>query len=729
MTVDPSDVAREQTLDAFLMSCLLHDSNDRFYFKDLDSRFLRVSASHAAWLGASPEEMVGTSDADWFGPEHARKAAADEQEIIRTGTGRINISERETWPDRADSWVNSTKLPLRSPDGDIIGTWGISRNDTARVMAERLLADRSTKLDQVQQELKNVLDGSPDGMMRFDRELRHVYVNPAAEASLGLTHDDVLGLTSREIGHPPEHEEWERSLRQVFETGTGTELEYVAHVDARARWFQARMVPELQADGSVGGVLVAVRDFTDRKRAEEALAFQAGHDPLTGLANRALFLDRVSQALLRLQRENGLIGMLFLDLDRFKSVNDTLGHAAGDWYLTQVGQRVRDAARRSDTVARFGGDEFVVLCEGLSSDEDIAIIAARVSDALAEPLVYRGRTLPIRASIGIVTGTAGTLGVDDAERLVADADAAMYQAKHQGGGCYRFFDAGLRDRALARASLLGELQEALERDEFVLHYQPVLRLADQSCVGVEALIRWQHPTRGLLHPASFLEVAEQSSFMIDLGAWVIETACRQLAAWSGRSGHPPVTMAVNVSAKQLASPGLVQVVADAIHRHRLDPATLCLEITETALLEESDVVPQTFAGLIALGVQIALDDFGTGYSSLAHLRRFPVHILKVDRSFVSGLNDTEGDLVIVGAVTAMARALGITTVAEGLETGEQLALLAGMGCDHAQGYLFSRPIDAEQMRELLDAEPTYEPAQPQVPSARTPQDRIVTDGR
>ena len=699
----PSDAA----LDALLLRSLLDESADRVYFKDVDNRFLRLSHSAAAWFGRSREDVVGHTDADFFSAGHAEQAMADEREIMRTGQGLVNVIERETWPDQPDTWVSSTKLPLRDADGTVIGTWGISRNDTARVVAEQLLAERSAKLEQVQQELLTVLDGSPDGMMRFDRQLRHVYVNPAAETTLGMASADILGRTSCEIGHPPEYEVWEQSLREVFDTGAPTELEYVDSVDARARWFQARMVPERQVDGSVTGVLVAVRDFTDRKRAEDALAFQAGHDPLTGLANRALFLDRVAHALRRLEREGELIGLLFVDLDRFKTVNDTYGHAAGDWFLLQVGRRVSEAARRTDTVARFGGDEFVVLCEGLDDDEDIRVIADRVARALAEPLVYRGQSLPVSASIGIVTsGCADT----NAERLVADADAAMYQAKHQGGGRYEFFDAGLRERALARTGLMLELHRALDQGEFRLHYQPVLRLADQSVIGVEALIRWQHPTRGLLQPGAFLDVAEQSAFMVDLGSWVLDEACRQLALWQERPGHAPISMAVNVSARQFATAGFVEVVAAAIARHRIDPSHLCLEITETALLEESSAIPETFGGLAGLGVQIALDDFGTGYSSLAHLRKFPVHILKVDRSFVSGLGDTEGDLVIVGAVTAMARALGIATVAEGIETVEQLEMLSAMGCDNGQGYLFSRPVEADRIQEMLDAEPAYEDA-------------------
>jgi diguanylate cyclase (GGDEF)-like protein/PAS domain S-box-containing protein len=708
--------AAEESLEALLLRSLLDDSADRVYFKDVDSRFIRLSHSAASWFGLHRQEVVGRSDADFFSQEHADQASADEREIMRTGVGLVNVIERETWPDGPDTWVSSTKLPLRHADGTIIGTWGISRNDTPRVIAERLLAERSAKLEQVQQELLTVLDGSPDGMMRFDPELRHVYLNPAAEITLGLSATQVLGRTSAEIGHPPEHQVWEDTLRQVFETGDGAELEYVDSVDARARWFHARMVPEKQPDGLVTGVLVAVRDFTARKRAEDALAFQAGHDPLTGLANRALFLDRVGHAVDRLERGAGLIGLLFVDLDRFKTVNDTLGHAAGDWFLLQIGQRVRDAARRADTVSRFGGDEFVILCEGLVDDDDIRGIAQRVSQALSEPLVYRGQSLPVSASIGIVTSSSAEA---NAERLVADADAAMYQAKHQGGGRYEFFDAGLRERALARTGLLLELHRALDRDEFRLHYQPVLRLADRSCVGVEALIRWQHPTRGLLQPGAFLDVAEQSSFIIELGSWVLDTACHQLAQWSGRPGHVPISMAVNVSARQFANPDFVGAVAAAIHRHQIDPANLCLEITETALLEESAAVPETFGELAKLGVQLALDDFGTGYSSLAHLRKFPVHILKVDRSFVSGLGDAGGDLAIIGAVTAMARALGITTVAEGIETIEQLEILSAMGCDNAQGYLFSPPVDADRMQAILDAEPTYDEAAVLVPVAST----------
>jgi diguanylate cyclase (GGDEF)-like protein/PAS domain S-box-containing protein len=710
----PPPEVGESPSDAVLLRSLLEESADRVYFKDVDGRFLQLSNSAAEWFGLSKAEVIGHRDADFFSPQHAQQAYEDEQEIIRTGTGLINVIERETWPDKPDTWVSSTKLPLRGPEGEVIGTWGISRNDTPRVMAEQLLAERSAKLEQVQQELLTVLDGSPDGMMRFDRQLRFVYVNPAAETTLGMTADEVIGRTAVEIGHPPEHERWDEALHRVFRTGEGTELEYVDSVDARARWFQARMVPERQADGVVTGVLVAVRDFTDRKRAEDALAFQAGHDPLTGLANRALFLERVATALRRLEHDEGLIGLLFVDLDRFKTVNDTLGHAAGDWFLHQVGQRVNEIARRADTVARLGGDEFVVLCEGLTAESDMRTVADRLSQALSEPLVYRGQTLPVSASIGIVTCASPDAS---AERLVADADAAMYQAKHQGGGRSEVFDAGLRERSLARTGLMLELYQALERGEFRLHYQPVLRLADQSCIGVEALIRWQHPKRGLLAPGAFLDVAEQSSFMVELGSWVLDEACRQLAVWERRAGLQ-ISVAVNVSARQFATAGFVDAVADTIARHGVSPANLCLEITETALLEESSTLPETFAGLASLGVRLALDDFGTGYSSLAHLRKFPVHILKVDRSFVSGLGDTEGDLVIVGAVTAMARALGITTVAEGIETLEQLEMLAAMGCDNGQGYLFSKPVDASALEDFLDAQPDLEAAA-LIPVART----------
>jgi diguanylate cyclase (GGDEF)-like protein len=403
-----------------------------------------------------------------------------------------------------------------------------------------------------------------------------------------------------------------------------------------------------------------------------------------------------------LERQPGHLAVIFLDLDRFKVVNDSLGHAAGDSMLIEVATRLSEVARRSDTVARFGGDEFVILCERLSVDEDAGVIAARISRAFEQPFMYEGQPMHVTGSMGIaVTDGSAT----SAEELIRDADAAMYQAKERGhgNGSFQFFDPGIRARAVARMTVEGELRRALENDEFRLHYQPLVKLdATHSIVGVEALIRWQHPQRGLLAPAEFMAVAEDSNLIVVIGRWVLDEACRQIAEWNAeRPDAAPLGVAVNVSARQLAHQSLSDDVAAALERHSVKPQWLTIEMTETALLEEAVASGSTLNDLSRLGVHIALDDFGTGYSSLSHLRRFPVDIIKIDRGFVSGLDSLSDDAPIVAAVTAMAHALGLTTIGEGIETAGQLQALQDLGCDEGQGFLLSHPLPAADVWALL----------------------------
>ena len=692
------------TLARICLDNLLDSEAEKFYFKDLGSRFVRVSSGHMRLFHAeSAQEIVGKTDFDFFTTEHAQLAFDAEQEIIATGEPLLGIEERETWPDRPDTWVLTTKMPLRDGAGRIIGTFGLSRDITARKRLALELGAKTSRLAGVEAELHRLLESSPDAMLRYDADLRHVYANPAALALLSRSTEDVVGRTSRELGLPLDFLDiWEPALRMVLQSGESAVVE-VSIGAPTPLFLEARMVVETDDAAGVVGVFVIARDLTDRKRAEEALALQAVQDPLTGLANRVLLVDRLQQALVRLERQPGRLAVIFLDLDRFKVINDSLGHAAGDALLLEVAARLRIAARRSDTVARFGGDEFVMLCERLSADEDAAVIAGRISRALAEPFAYDGQILRLTGSMGIaVTEEAGTRP----EILIRDADAAMYQAKERGhgSGSYQFFDAGVRERAVARMTMEGELHEAIARNEFRLHYQPLVSLhGDRALLGFEALIRWEHPRRGLLAPAAFMSVAEDTNLIVPIGRWVLDEACRQLAVWNAQRGPASaLSIAVNVSARQLGHASLPGDVADSIARHGVEPRLLTIELTETALLEEAVTSAATLDTLAALGVRLALDDFGTGYSSLGHLRRYPVNILKIDRSFVDGLDSRGGDAAIVAAVTAMAHALGMTTVGEGIETAGQLEALRALGCDEGQGYLMSRPLGPEQLAAIFD---------------------------
>jgi diguanylate cyclase (GGDEF)-like protein/PAS domain S-box-containing protein len=547
---------------------LLNTTEERVYFKDLLSRFLVVSAGWLATAapGYTLEEVIGKTDFDFFSEEHAAAAFADEQQIIRTGEPIVGKLEEETFQDRTGPWVSTTKMPLRDERGQIIGTFGISRDVTAQI------------------------------------------------------------------------------------------------------------------------------------KAEKALAYQVLHDPVTGLANRAALMDRLSQALAALERQPGRLAVLFVDLDHFKEINDSFGHDAGDQVLAEVGRRLSQLSRNADTVARLGGDEFVVLCGALRDDDDVGLIGDRIVQGIRSPYIEDGRDLSITCSVGIVvTGDPLT----EPERLIRDADEVMYEAKETGRNRYRVFDSSRR--ILTGASRLqAELSRAIENEELFLLYQPLFSLEDRSLVGVEALVRWRHPQRGIVLPDDFIPFAEQHGLIGKIDSFVLNEACRQLAEWVAREGWPSeFTMAVNVSGAELSDPEFAGYVADVIRRHGVPAAQLCLELTETAFVGEWGDLQETLSALSKLGVRVALDDFGTGYSSLTHLQRLRVDILKIDRSFVAQIGRSPRDREIVAAVTAMSHALGITVVGEGIETSHQLDTLAGLECDQGQGFLLARPLLPEAVVALV----------------------------
>jgi diguanylate cyclase (GGDEF)-like protein/PAS domain S-box-containing protein len=560
-------------------------------------------------------------------------------------------------------------------------------------------AKAGNELKSLERELRAILGNSPDAIARYDAHLRYEYLNAAAESALGAASHDVVGHTDHELGRDPAVAAiWEAGLRQVLVSSSSTEIEFSQGTEGDTRWYQAKMVPQFGSDGMITGVLTSTRDLTAVKRAELALAHQAVHDSLTGLANRVLFVDRASQAVGRLEREAGRVALLFIDLDRFKAVNDTLGHDVGDRLLVEVASRLVKVSRRVDTVGRFGGDEFVLLCDKLSAAEDVRIIGERVVRALAKPFVDGGHELEVSGSVGIVVAADPYA---DVSALLRNADSAMYQAKERGGNRFHLFDPDLRDRATARHLVEADLRHALERKELKLLYQPLFALKSGAINGVEALLRWDHPTRGRLAPEHFMSVAEQRGLIIPIGAWVLDEACRQLAAWRSAGALSTITMAVNVSGRQLADPAIVGLVRDAIRRHDVPASRLTLEITETTLIEDAANLRDTLSELAGLGVHLALDDFGTGYSALAHLRDFRVDILKIDRSFVEQLGDGGRAREIVGALTAMAHFLDMTVVGEGIETSKQLDELKNLACDTGQGFVVSRPLEPADLVELL----------------------------
>ncbi len=439
----------------------------------------------------------------------------------------------------------------------------------------------------------------------------------------------------------------------------------------------------------------------------EQLTRQAFRDPLTNLPNRALFMDRLSHGLTRAQRRHEHLAVLFLDLDRFKVVNDTLGHSVGDQLLVEVSYRLGTALRPGDTVARLGGDEFGILLEDVADAETAETIAVRIEEGLGKPYPFEGRDVFVTASIGIALSSAK---LASPEEILRDADLAMYHAKAKGKARHEVFDGSMGAPALDRMDLEMDLRSAISRHEFRLHYQPILRLDTGKIAEVEALIRWQHDKRGLLQPDDFIGLTEETGLIVPIGQWVLAEACKQARTWQTEyPSSPPLVMSVNLSAKQFQHPQLVEEITQALRETGLAPSCLKLEITESTVMHDAPATLAKLRELKELGVRLAIDDFGTGYSSLGYLKRFPVDTLKIDRSFVKGLSRESGDSAIVRAVVTVAKSLNMDVTAEGVETEGQLTELKVLGCDQGQGFLFARPVSAERVAPLLASEHTREP--------------------
>jgi diguanylate cyclase (GGDEF)-like protein len=446
---------------------------------------------------------------------------------------------------------------------------------------------------------------------------------------------------------------------------------------------------------SVAHVLAAA---IERWRAEESIRHNALHDPLTGLPNRTLFLNRLAHVFAKRDESRQSAAVMFLDIDNFKLINDSLGHEIGDRLLRAIAPRLSEALRPSDTVARFGGDEFVVLCEEVEGGRDALQVAERLQEVLAEPFAIDGEEHVLSASIGVALANGGYATPEDAMR---DADAAMYRAKEKGRAHCELFDDAMRERALGRLRMETALRGVVDREELRVYYQPVVSIEDGSIVGLEALLRWQHSGLGPVSPLEFIPIAEDTGLIIEIGGWVLEEVCGQAVRWEEELDVSAPVVSVNLSPRQVSHAEVVPTVARALERTGLDPARLGLEITENVLISEADSPWNTLQSLKRLGVKLMLDDFGTGYSSLSYLKRFPVDVLKIDRTFVSGLGREAEDSAIVEAVIGMARTLDLGVIAEGVETLAQAEALRALGCERAQGFWFGRPRPASEITPLL----------------------------
>jgi diguanylate cyclase (GGDEF)-like protein/PAS domain S-box-containing protein len=659
-----------------------------------DGKHLRVNRAMSELAGRPAEELVGSSWQHITHPTDIDVLLQSERAALAGGAGAFRVESRLVRPDGEVAWTVQSRVLAADGAGRPLYFVAQFEDITERKRLEAALRER-------ERFSRDVLDSLVAPTAVLDTDGAIVAVNRAwrrfgddAGADPGSAGPGSNYLETCERAGTLEALAAAEGIRAIL-GGARQEfvMDYPCHPPGGEGWFSLRVTP---LSGVDHGAVVCHIDISDRKRFETQLIEQAVVDPLTGLPNRRSFVERVAEA--QAAPGAGDLAVLFLDLDRFKVVNDSLGHEAADRLLAEVGARLRETIRPTDLVARFGGDEFVALCRSVRGEAQAVAIAERLADAVSAPFSVDGNEVYVTASTGIALADE-RLSPED---LLRAANTAMHRAKRWSRP-HQVFDEAMRDRSADRLSLESALHRALERDEFRLHYQPAVSLVDGGIVGVEALLRWEHPDRGLVLPAEFIPVAEESGLIVPIGRWVLEEACRQAERWR-RFGRE-TWLSLNLSAHQLTAPGLVEEVRAALEETSADPGRLHLEITESALMEDTESVDRVVRSLKDLGVRLSIDDFGTGYSSLAHLKRLAVDTLKIDRSFVDGLGREAEDTAIVMAVLGMARSLGLSVVAEGVETEEQLEALRDLGCTLAQGFYFARPEPPESVARLLSRRP------------------------
>jgi diguanylate cyclase (GGDEF)-like protein/PAS domain S-box-containing protein len=654
---------------------------------DIEGRLQFVNDRFCEMVGYGREELIGM-------PGERLLAYPEDVAVMREKTGlrlRKIADQYEVRVRRKDGtviWLEIGGAPQVDVDGNVIGSIGVHNEVTERRMAEEALRDSEARY-------RLMAENSTDMISRTSSRGVLLYASDACRRLLGYEPAELVGRLFFDFIFEPDRDEVRHLSTLIHESGPTTFAYRVEKKDGSLVWFEttSRSVRD-GITGEVREIVGVSRDVTERKQVEEHIEYQAYHDALTGLPNRRLFRDRLTVALAHARRLKHPLAVMFLDLDRFKVVNDTLGHSIGDEFLKAVAIRLQGALREEDSVARMGGDEFTVLLADLKTSNDAAKIAQKVLDTVAQPLRIDGTELFLTTSIGIALFPSDG---DTAEALLANADHAMYRAKDAGRNAYQMFTPAMNSRALERLSLESDLRYALERGELELYYQPQINIASGRITGVEALLRWNRPGFGLVGPKDFIPVAEETSLIVPIGEWVLREACRQAKAWQTR-GSSSFRMAVNLSPRQFQHSDLPQVIASALELSGLAPGDLELEITESLAMQNTARTIVTLHKLREMGVQIAIDDFGTGHSSLNYLRSFPIDSVKIDQEFVQEIEASAADRAIVSAVIGMARGLRLRVTAEGVETERQLEFLREQGCQDVQGYLFGEPVPATAIR-------------------------------
>jgi len=649
----------------------------------LDGTVLTISEASRPILGFEPDEIIGRPYARFINPDDL-EATLQAMSVLQHGESVSGLQYRAFHRDGTTVWLEVAATPLLQEGA----FYYMARDISAFKQYERLL--------RVSEQLYRALfEHSPDAVFSFDLQGHFVDLNPACERLSGFDADELLGKRFFEtVGVPEFFDDVQERFQKTLQ-GESQTFETVVQSKRGLRVsLQVTTVP-IVVEGHISGVSGMAKDITERKRAEEQLAHLAFHDPLTGLCNRSLFMSRLEQALVRSDPSQPSLAVLYLDLDDFKIVNDSLGHRAGDALLIEAARRLQNCVRKADTVARLGGDEFTILLEDTEDTVDAIRVAERILRDLRAPYIIDGHKVVVTPSVGVVMGNQG----QDAKELLRYADIAMYQAKQKGKARYEAFTPVMYSLMLSRLQRETDLRRAVEKGEFTLRYQPIISLQAGKITGIEALIRWEDPERGVISPAEFIPLAEETGLILPIGHWVLEKACRQARLWLAH--HPELVVSVNLSARQFQEPFLADHIGRILKETGLPPGNLQLEITETVLMQDAETTHDTLQELKGLGIQLAMDDFGTGYSSLSYLKRFPIDVLKIDRSFTNGLGLSSEDNALVQTVIHLAQALHLTVTGEGVETQEQRDLLRSMGCDRGQGYLFARPLHNSEAEELI----------------------------
>jgi diguanylate cyclase (GGDEF)-like protein/PAS domain S-box-containing protein len=661
----------------------------------LQGRYMQVNRSLCEILGYTEEELQALTWQEITHPDDLAASSAYARRIVEGEFLRYHLEKRFLHANGHTVWASLSVSLVRDAEGEPLYFVSQIQDVTERKKVEKVIKEsekRFRSLVQYSSDIITILDA--DGTVH--------YVSPAVERVTGYKPEEQVGTNAFGSVHPDDREQALNTFAEVLKRpGLHPPLEFrVPHKDGSWRYLE-HVVNNLLDDPAVRGVVVNSWDVTARKALVEQLSYQAFHDPLTELPNRALFMDRLEHALTRANRRGNKVAVLFTDLDNFKVINDSLGHEIGDRLLVAVAERLKACLRPEDTAARLGGDEFTILVEDIASVDEGVQIAERIADILRPPFALEEQEVFATVSTGIALNSTAQ---EQAADLLRHADLAMYRAKRRGRARYEVFEPSMDAKAVERLILETGLRRALVRQQFRVHYQPIVALDNDKVAGVEALVRWEHPQRGLLLPEAFLSVAEETGLIVRIGQWVLREAGKQARIWQERyPSMPPLTISVNLSTREFFHPKLV---AEVLGESEIDPASLQLEITEGATTTNGRYsTERTLQNLKRMGVQLAIDDFGLGYSSLSYLKRFPVDFLKIDRSFIAGLgrepNGVSKDKEITKAMIELTHALGLRVIAEGVETSEQLAQLRNMKCDLAQGNYFSEPLPSEELAVIL----------------------------